>query len=154
MASGQRPIPAVRAVPRCPACITVRRYRVVMTWRQCGGRLLGSAPLSVPNPRVDAVPSPGSCGARPLQSLETTLVKNKTLADVSLAVLYAVFTLAAVPAPKLVSILGPKCVLPPPPPLPLRPLACGGMVCTRVCVCAVARIHGSRAARDYAFWRC
>lgn len=44
----------------------------------------------------------------PLQSLETTLVSNKTLANVSLAVLYATFTIMAIPAPKIVGIIGPK----------------------------------------------
>ena len=45
-----------------------------------------------------------------LQALETTLDSDKTRADISLAVLYVMFTIMAIPAPRIVQLLGPKYV--------------------------------------------
>jgi hypothetical protein len=42
------------------------------------------------------------------QSLETTIVSNKKVGDVSLAILYGLFTCMAIPAPRLVQMIGPK----------------------------------------------
>jgi hypothetical protein len=42
------------------------------------------------------------------QALSTTLSQNKTIANVSLAILYLIFTIICIPAPKLVTHLGPK----------------------------------------------
>ena len=42
------------------------------------------------------------------QALETTVSDDKTLATVTLSVIYAVFTLTTIFAPKVVSVLGPR----------------------------------------------
>ncbi len=42
------------------------------------------------------------------QALETTLDSNKSRANVALAVLYLMLTLMAIPAPRIVQLLGPK----------------------------------------------
>lgn len=44
------------------------------------------------------------------QALETTLVSDKALADVSLSVLNVAFAVISVPAPKIVHLIGPKYV--------------------------------------------
>lgn len=46
-----------------------------------------------------------------VQSLETTLVEKK-LADVALGTLYAVFTIAAIIAPRIVDLIGTSCFQP------------------------------------------
>ncbi len=43
--------------------------------------------------------------------METTLDKDTKRANVALAVLYAMFTLLAIPAPRIVQMLGPKYVV-------------------------------------------
>ena len=46
-----------------------------------------------------------------VQYLFSTVLNDKTLAFVSLAAIYAAFTLTAIPAPKIVSVIGPRLAI-------------------------------------------
>ena len=54
---------------------------------------------------------PFCCPACASKALETTLDKDTKRANVALAVLYAMFTMLAIPAPRIVQMLGPKYVV-------------------------------------------
>lgn len=99
-------------------CSPRTRCTVRKTHGKTGGRAIFD--LCVPSFAPRASRTPWS------QALETTIV-SKDLADISLASLYACFTVAAVVAPKVVQVLDPRCAsssiaFAAPPPRPVRAL--------------------------------